>query len=476
MIFKGKNRVRYPYSRYGWTRNNGKTWHGGIDIEGIDDTTIYMPSYKNDDGTERSISGTITRARIVTDKSNLTWEWGYYVCVQLDNNQTPDVVNFMYFCHCKQLLVKAGDKVKTGDKLAIMGNTGNAALANPPYAHVHFEVRKTASSSGLDPTRYCGFANEVGTYESNSKVEPTTPEEPAKVESNILIDVSKYQNTIDWKKEPYPAIIRVGYRGYGTGTLAIDTMANTNITNAKANGKLYGFYFFSQALNEKEAIEEAEYADKVINGRGKGLPLFFDAEWSNPQHTGRADGINCSTRTACAKAFCKRAEELGYIAGVYTFTNFATNYIDYTTLCKTYAGWLSDTRTNYNTTLPRNIHQYAQGKVDGVSGIVDMNKIINPIKKNDTTPSAPVVTPTTPPATTSGQLITITDATNAQAIQIYNLCKQLKLTDMGLYKSEYSNAAKTKQNITIGPVSNGDANTIYNLSKQLGVKYSSKYV
>ena len=36
MIFKGRNRVRYPYARYGWTRNNGKTWHGGIDIEGLD--------------------------------------------------------------------------------------------------------------------------------------------------------------------------------------------------------------------------------------------------------------------------------------------------------------------------------------------------------------------------------------------------------------------------------------------------------
>ena len=324
MIFKGRNRVRYPYSRYGWTRNNGKTWHGGIDIEGIDDTTILMPTYKNNDGSERKISGTVTRARIVTDKSNRTWEWGYYVCVQLDDNQTPDYVNFMYFCHCKQLLVKAGDRVKSGDKLAIMGNTGNAAYANPPYAHCHFEVRKTATSTGLDPTRYCGFANEVGTYGTEpTTAETTAPSTPAQTESTTLIDVAKYQGNIDWSRVPYPAIVRTGYRGYGSGALVADEKANTNIANAKANGKLYGFYFFSQALNEAEAKAEADFADKIINGRGKGLPLFFDAEWANPQHTGRADRLSSAIRTACARAFCERAKELGYIPGVYTFTSFA---------------------------------------------------------------------------------------------------------------------------------------------------------
>lgn len=165
MIFKGRNRVRYNYSRWGYTRGNGKVWHGGIDIEGMDDKTILMPSYKG-----KTISGRVTTARIVTNRSNRTWEWGYYVCVKLDNNQTPDNVNFLYFCHCKTLLVKVGDKVSTGDAIAIMGNTGNAALANPPYAHCHFEVRATATGKGLNPRDYCGFGNCVGIYaESESK-------------------------------------------------------------------------------------------------------------------------------------------------------------------------------------------------------------------------------------------------------------------------------------------------------------------
>ena len=84
--------------------------------------------------------------------------------MQLDANQTPDAVNFLYFCHCEKLLVQVGQKVRSGDALAVMGNTGNAALASPPYAHVHFEVRATATGKGLDPTHYAGIPNAVGTY------------------------------------------------------------------------------------------------------------------------------------------------------------------------------------------------------------------------------------------------------------------------------------------------------------------------
>ena len=159
MIFAGRSRVRYPYSRYGYTRGNGKIWHGGLDVEGLDSKVILMPDYKG-----KALSGRVVRARIVTDHSNPTWEWGYYLCVQLDGAQTPDKINFLYFCHCESLRVQAGDRVKTGDVLGIMGNTGNAALASPPFAHCHLEARATATGKGLDPTAYAGVPNAVGTY------------------------------------------------------------------------------------------------------------------------------------------------------------------------------------------------------------------------------------------------------------------------------------------------------------------------
>lgn len=174
MIFRGRNRVRYSYSRFGWTRGGGKTWHGGIDIEGLDSDVIRMPYYHDKNGKAKSISGTVIRARKVDNKADKTWEWGWYVTVQLDAAQTPDMVNFLIFAHCKSIIVKVGQKVKSGDVLAYMGNTGNAALANPPYAHVHFECRYAIGSAGLDPTAYCGFGNAVGTYGESNALQTVT--------------------------------------------------------------------------------------------------------------------------------------------------------------------------------------------------------------------------------------------------------------------------------------------------------------
>ena len=164
-IFTGRTQIVYSYGCYGYTRGGGATWHGGLDLVGLDDAFIRMPPYMG----KKEIQGTVTRARIVTDHNDKTWEWGWYICVQLDAGQTPDEVNFLYFCHCKELLVKVGQKVKTGDILGIMGQTGNAAGG---YDHCHLEARATATGVGLDPTAYSGTENAVGIY-------GTKPDKPA---------------------------------------------------------------------------------------------------------------------------------------------------------------------------------------------------------------------------------------------------------------------------------------------------------
>ncbi len=162
MIFNGRNEVPFYYSAYGYTRGGGTTFHGGIDIVGLDDDGINMPSYKGE-----RISGTVVASAFIPQSTgNATWEWGNYICVQLNANATPDDVNYLYFCHNKSNLVKVGDSVTTGDKLAVMGNTGNAAYASPPIEHVHFEVRAQRTGKGLDPTAYAMVENKAGIYEN----------------------------------------------------------------------------------------------------------------------------------------------------------------------------------------------------------------------------------------------------------------------------------------------------------------------
>ena len=87
-ICLGRVQIVYSYGCYGYTRGGGSIWHGGVDLVCLDDTTIRMPFYRAKDGTLQPIRGTVVTARIVTDHSNRTWEWGYYVCVKLDAAQT----------------------------------------------------------------------------------------------------------------------------------------------------------------------------------------------------------------------------------------------------------------------------------------------------------------------------------------------------------------------------------------------------
>ena len=151
--------------------------------------------------------------------------------------------------------------------------------------------------------------------------------------------MSHHQGAIDWAKVPYRALVRIGYRGYGTGALMKDEQFNANLAGAKANNKLLGFYFFSQAITEDEARAEADFCASLAP---TGYPLFFDSEWGHTTktgvHDGRADNLTKDQRTAIAMAFCERAKAHGFTAGIYTFTAFAGANIDYTYLCEDYIG------------------------------------------------------------------------------------------------------------------------------------------
>ena len=159
------------------------------------------------------------------------------------------------------------------------------------------------------------------------------------------IDVSKYQSGLDWNKIKKSGvsfvIIRIGYRGYGAeGKLVKDPMFEEHFTNARNAGLKVGVYFFTQAMNEAEAQEEAEACNNALNGRMLDYPIFYDTEASTaPGGTGRADGLGVEDRTKCAIAFCERVKELGYQPGVYASTTWYRKRVDYNTLRSRYTIW-----------------------------------------------------------------------------------------------------------------------------------------
>ena len=188
------------------------------------------------------------------------------------------------------------------------------------------------------------------------------------------IDVSKWNGSIDWNAVKNSGvsyvIIRCGYRGSSTGALIEDPKFRSNIKGAKAAGLKVGVYFFSQAVNEVEAVEEASMALNLVNGYGLNYPIFLDVEPSG----GRGDGVSRDVRTAVCKAFCATVQNSGYSAGIYANKTWLNEKINTGSLTG-YKIWLAQYASAPTYTATRyDMWQYSsKGKVSGISGDVDMN-------------------------------------------------------------------------------------------------------
>ncbi|MCR5511185.1 MAG: Ig-like domain-containing protein [Lachnospiraceae bacterium] len=188
------------------------------------------------------------------------------------------------------------------------------------------------------------------------------------------IDVSKWNGSIDWTAVRNSgvsyAIIRCGYRGSSTGALIEDPTFRTNIAGAKAAGIQVGAYFYTQAVSEVEAVEEASMAVGLCSGYGLSLPLFIDVEHSG----GRGDSIDAGTRTAIVKAFCQTVRNSGYTAGVYSNKTWFTSRMNASQLTG-YKIWLAQYAATPTYTATRyDYWQYtSKGSVAGIKGNVDLN-------------------------------------------------------------------------------------------------------
>ena len=187
------------------------------------------------------------------------------------------------------------------------------------------------------------------------------------------IDVSKWNGSINWSNVASSgvsyAIIRCGYRGSSTGALITDPKFTSNISGASQAGLKVGVYFFTQAVNEAEAVEEASMVLSQVSKYKLSYPIFLDVESSH----GRADGIDAGTRTAVVKAFCATIANSGYTAGVYANKTWLSSKMDAGAL-GSYKIWLAQYAATPNYSGHYNLWQYtSKGSVNGISGKVDLN-------------------------------------------------------------------------------------------------------
>lgn len=197
-----------------------------------------------------------------------------------------------------------------------------------------------------------------------------------------VIDVSRHNGNIDWSKVAASgikyAIIRAGYRGYGDeGSINIDSNFSSNIKGAINAGLKVGVYFYTQAVNEKEAREEADFVLENIIGYDLALPVAFDCEFASDSsgYTGRFYNANLSKSqtSALCKAFCDRVSAAGYDAMVYANPYMFSNHIDASKLGG-YDVWLANYTTKTTYAGDYIMWQFSSKEtVDGISGNVDMS-------------------------------------------------------------------------------------------------------
>ena len=200
--------------------------------------------------------------------------------------------------------------------------------------------------------------------------------EEGNVTSKKGIDVSKFQGEIDWElvKEDGVefAILRAGYRGYGSGKLVLDEMFIENLEGTKEHGIDIGVYFYSQATSKEEAVEEAEMVIEALRGYDVTYPVVLDTE--APSGDGaRTAGLTNEERTEYILAFCETIEEAGYIPMIYSNLNWFILKTDYKALSK-YDIWLANYDTQPYFPYDFKMWQYSEkGAVNGIEGDVDLN-------------------------------------------------------------------------------------------------------
>jgi GH25 family lysozyme M1 (1,4-beta-N-acetylmuramidase) len=195
---------------------------------------------------------------------------------------------------------------------------------------------------------------------------------------SVGIDVSTWQQVIDWKKVKAAgiefAIIRLGFRGYGSGALVLDDYFHRNMQGATAAGIKVGVYFFTQAINEREAVEEASMCLEYVRGYKLSYPIVIDIEDAGSS-TARANSLTNEQRTKICIAFCETVRSGGYSAAVYANKYYFTSMLQ-TSQLNRYIIWLAHYTTASSSSYAGryDIWQHSStGRVNGISGNVDMN-------------------------------------------------------------------------------------------------------
>ena len=213
-------------------------------------------------------------------------------------------------------------------------------LQDPEYYKRYYNTDNSVETYGVNTT-------ELQQYDGNSL---------ARAGSGVLgCDVSKWQGNINWTQTKNAGIqyafIRVAYRGRTDGVIQLDPNFRANIQNAINAGVKVGVYFYSEAINEREAVEEANTLISNIYMYNISMPLVIDYEGFNQNERIGQANLSKAAHTSIVSAFCEKVKSAGYTPMVYASASYFNDYLEGEYLSNAYCIWsaaYSNSPEHYN--------------------------------------------------------------------------------------------------------------------------------
>ena len=196
--------------------------------------------------------------------------------------------------------------------------------------------------------------------------------------SYVGVDISKQTGSVNFAGLKAAGVdyvmIRLGGRGYSTGQITLDENFTENIEGAIAEGLDVGIYFYSQAINQDEALEEADFVIRNLEPYKGNIkyPVVFDMEFVVNDEA-RIDGLSREDRTTIAISFLGSVKAVGYVPMIYGDKEWLIKEIDLAKL-QDFDVWLAQEED-----IPDYPYQYAMwqystmGVVNGIKGDANLN-------------------------------------------------------------------------------------------------------
>lgn len=196
--------------------------------------------------------------------------------------------------------------------------------------------------------------------------------------SYVGVDISKHTGKVYFPSLKAAGVdyvmIRLGSRGYSTGQITLDENFKENIEGAIEAQLDVGIYFYSQAISQDEAVQEANFVVQNLEPYRAHVkyPVAFNMGFVSNDKS-RIEGLGREDKTAVTVSFLDAVRAAGYVPMVYGDKEWLLKEVDLTKL-QDYDVWLSQEEE-----IPDYPYRYAMwqyntdGVLNGIDGGADLN-------------------------------------------------------------------------------------------------------